>query len=208
MKRKLSANFAQIDSPGIPGTGLVDLALSALYAGGFVFLFAGSLSITVYAIWEVSPLTLLLADIVLSLAAAGGLGFWRMLACERDDRVNRTELQRRRLFEDADWNMAADVHTDVRLGREPNASRTDEVARKLMRRYYASKSISRKACVNDSICSHAEWNKVNALLQTRGIRAGRLLVPDNYPAALEAWYKGEDTTRRFSFVDREMVAAE
>ena len=208
MNRKLRSSVATLDSPIIPGVGLVDLALSALYAGGFVFLFSGSLSITVYAIWNVSPWTLLLVDIVLALAAAGGLGFYRMLAIERDEGVSRTELQRRRLFEDNDWEMANETHEDVRLGREPNASRLDSVARRMMRRYYASKSISRAACTGAGICTHAEWKKCNDLLKARGIRVGRLLAPESYPKALEMWYSREDTTQRFRFVDGEMVARE
>jgi len=132
MRQKLSANVAMIDSPAIYGTGLVDLAMSALYAGGFMLLLSGSLSITVYAIWDVSPWTLLLVDTVLALAAAGGLGFYRMLAIERDEGVSRTELQRRRIFEDSDWERANETHADVRMGREPNASRLDSVARRIM----------------------------------------------------------------------------
>ena len=208
MNRKLSAHVAAIDSPAVPGSGLTDLAISALYAGGFVLLLTGSLSFVIYAIWEISPLTLLFADVSLSLFAAGLLGFWRMLMVERTERASSHELLRRRVREDADWEMATDVHADVRLGREPNASRLDAVARRIMRRYYASKSISRKACTSAGICTHNEWNKCNDLLKTRGIRAGRLLNPPSYSAALVAWYEGEAQARRFAFVDGEMVARE
>ena len=208
MRKNLSTSIAKIDSPAVYGTGLVDLALSALYAGGFMFLLSGSLSIMAYAIWGVPIPTLLFVSIALSLFAAGLLGFVRMLAVERDNRVEKQERQRRRVREDSDFDFSDSLAEDRRLGREPNASRLDSVARKILRRYYASKSISRAACTEAAICTHAEWNRVNALLQSRGIRVGRLLVPDSYPKALVTWYSGENHATSFRLVDGEMVARE
>lgn len=208
MNRKLRSSIETLDSPAIPGVGLVDLAWSAVFAGGFMFLLSVSLSITIYAIWNVSPWKLLLADIVLALAAAGLLGFVRMLAVERTDRVEKQERLRRRVREDSEFDFSNALAEDRRMGREPNASRLDSVARRIMRRYYAQKSMSRAACTEASICTHAEWNRVNGLLQSRGLRTGRLLTPPSYQEALVAWYSGEDTTRSFRYVNGEMVARE
>jgi len=172
--------------------------LHAAIAAG-IALFIISLVFTTFIASLVWPLTVEVAGIValvcfvLSLLFTAGLVLkWSLTVAERPWWLERTARDRRWRLEDEDRERAAALvgkATESALSPgKPDLSYVGPLALELLRRHYAGKSTSRKACEKAGICSQARWNLVNEVFKAAGMKAGYKLEPgDSLEAAWLAW---------------------
>ena len=186
----------------LPGQGLLEesLALAGIiFAAGEVLIFG--LTYVVLPLNEAAMTTVALMPLVAALAAfvALALAVYRVLRYERRERrhLAMMDLQvehLRRQVEDTGERL-----TGTRFAEHESGTRYwDQLAYEMLKRYYsvlqrtgdpnqAVHAISRRVCVKDGVCTQTDWNELNRLLQTRGIRGKRFLIPKTFEEAWQLW---------------------
>ena len=183
----------------LPGRGLLQESIAL---AGIVFV-AGEIML-LGAAYLVLPLTdavlvaLAAAPVVAAFAAlvALVLALYRVLRFERRERRYMWFLdhQLRRMVEGEE---PMDTTSSLKAGRY-DEKYWDRLAYEVLRRYYtvlertgdpaqAVQAISRRACVQDGLCTQADWNELNRLLKARGIRGKRFLRPKTFDEAWAIW---------------------
>ena len=208
MSKRYNQVATQVDSPIWPGAGWVDLLSSGLVIGVMLWAILLACGAAAYILWGWWAQKWPLLSGLMSLVASGGVVIWRMLEPERVAKVNNYNMRILREQNRAEFASMYQTAGDVIEGREPTASRRDQVFRRMMRRHYAGWPITREACVKSGMCTFAEWNAVSQLMASRGIKRDRSILPQTRTDALRVWYDAEDKARRFRFVDGEPVAKE
>jgi len=188
----------------LPGEGLLQESLAL---AGIVFI---ALEVVLFAVaYLVQPLseavvtTLGAAPLVAALAAviALVLAVYRVLRYERRERRHMALLDAQ--VEEAWRRLPPEEEQDTPL-RHPIAVQPSDIhywdglAYEVLRRYYtvlsrtgdpnrAVTAISRRVIVKEGLCSQPDWNELNRLLQERGIRGKRYLIPKTFEEAWRLW---------------------
>ena len=208
----------EFDSPFIPGHGLLQetVATAVIVFCGLALAELG-FGTTLMPVARALGLTVRLLGLDLGIAAifAVALAVYRTFRHEREEKIRREEILRQWEREDWEWEKLTRVEEEdaERAQAELAEADIDYIARQLLKRYYATleatgdpakavTAISRRACVKVGICNQPQWNLVNHLLQTRGIRDGRYLKPQSFAEAWGLWVEGRAKTRRWGVNSR------
>ncbi len=188
------------DSPYLPGQGLLQesLYLALIVFGAGMLLLFVPLYLTM-PLLEAVLVTVEAVPLVAALSALVALimAVYRALRYERRERRYMRMMdyqleQMRREFETRETYVSAAEKQEV------DSRRWDRLAYEVLKRYYsvlqrtgdpnqAVHAISRRVCVSEGLCTQADWNELNRLLQTRGIRGKRFLIPKTFEEAWQLW---------------------
>jgi len=203
--------FGDIDRDGRVSFGELVLSTGFVVVVLFVGLLLGAvavgglLGVGVKDFWSFFVRWFLWSALLLSVAVGVGLGVWRGLRYERDERVRALELARRWRFEDQDrqhLNAVVDRETQTRFTQ----SDVDSAARLYLHRYYAGRGLSRDSWVKDGL-SKDLWDHTNELMKKRGLRKGRKpeLTPTSFADAWGLWCDRKMLARSWLVSDGEYL---
>lgn len=140
--------------------------------------------------------TFSMISLIVSILATSALSLrWSLLVAARDWKVDDAERLRRWRLQDEDRKHAAQMADAIAQQHEDEEiidySWVPIIAFEILQRHFFGQSTTRHACTVDAkLCSQADWNLINQVFLSIGLKRGYKLTPgDTLEEAWATWAK-------------------